>query len=112
MGDQHPDQSGGAVAVSGKYDIDLQSSGAGWTGTYGKVVATTASDILDDGPWGPIEIVYATSAGVCKLLGRLVACDPSQETLTVQPFPSAEVSDAADREPVEVHIADVVRFRA
>lgn len=112
MGDQHPDQLGCAVAVSGKYDIDLQSSGAGWTGTYGKVVATTAWDILDDGPWGPVEIVYSTSAGVCKLLGRLLACDPSQQTLTVQPFPPSGVSDAADREPIEVDIASVVRFRA
>ena len=41
------------------YDIDLRSSGAGWMGTFYILVRTMMADILDDGPYGPVEVTLA-----------------------------------------------------
>lgn len=45
-------------AVDGKYDIDLKTSGDGWTGTFEKVVRQAIEDITIEGAWSPCEITY------------------------------------------------------
>lgn len=48
-------------------DIDIRSSGHGWTGTFVKLIRTAVADITDDGPYGPVEVTFSdgqTKTGV------------------------------------------------
>lgn len=38
------------------YDLDLANSGNGWLGTWNQIVRAACADILDDGPYGPVQI--------------------------------------------------------
>lgn len=110
---QHPVGSGRIYAVTGRYDIDLQSSGSGgWVGAFGKSVLGTAVDILDDGPFGPVEVSYTTGSGLRTFVGILLGVDPAAGTLTVEPYPTVVPGKETDLASVAIAVGDVVRFRA
>ncbi|SIH22466.1 Uncharacterised protein [Mycobacteroides abscessus subsp. abscessus] len=105
------------VTLTGRYDLDLQNSGYCWTSTYGKTIAATAADILEQvGFFGPVEISYGLPPHMQTVTGVLV--EATSDTLTVMPLPTAAKPDPSESfvttstEPVTIGIAGVRRFRA
>lgn len=109
---QHSVDSARIRAVTGRYDIELQSSGSGWVGTYGKSVLSAAADILDDGPFGPVEVSYTAGSSLGTLVGVLVGVDAKTGTVAVEPYPRTVPGKETDLTPIVIAVEDIVRFRA
>ncbi|MCV6988691.1 hypothetical protein H7I87_00465 [Mycobacterium timonense] len=62
---------------TGHYDLDLANSGDGWSGTFAALVRAAADDILDDGPFGPVEV----TTGSHTFTGVLLRSEPSRLVL-------------------------------
>ncbi|OHU47142.1 hypothetical protein BKG82_26145 [Mycobacteroides chelonae] len=98
--------------MTGCYDIDLQSSGSGWLAAFGKSVLSTAANILEDGPFGPVEVTYTKGSGVRTFVGVLLTVDAQEGTVTAEPYPRPGRDPDPDMSPRTVAIDDIVRFRA
>jgi hypothetical protein len=82
---------------TGHFDLDIASSGGGWTGTYAGLVRQAAADILSDGaPFGPVEVTTDDETFV----GTLTAIDLSDGSLSFE------------GRPHRVSVDDITRFRA
>lgn len=79
------------------YDFTLMSSGDGWMGTYAIVLRAAVTDILDDGPYGPVELTLA---------------DGNVITGTLRPVDDPNAANMISVDGVLHVIDDVIGFRA
>lgn len=81
------------------YDLEIASSGGGWMGTFAVVMRRTVSDMLDDGPYGPVEVMVEDGT---VYVGEMAEWS-SEDAFTIT---------VPGMLPIVIEIEDVRSFRA
>ena len=93
--------------VDGQYDLDIRSSGTGWTGTYASLIRTAVEDITYDGNFGPVEVTLDDGR---VITGTLIVCPPDEQRFTVDGDQIGLNAILIDGRGIAID--DIVRFRA
>jgi hypothetical protein len=84
-----------------EYDIELRSSGSGWTGTFSNALAQVIADITEEKPWDRAEVTLYGGHTYTGVLSRNDNASTSRKR--VETFRIDDMVFA---------IEDVLRFRA